>query len=127
MEFRPLAELLEDLLRTGDVDGEVHLAAAGAPEFDDFAGLREEYEQRYARAVAGVRELRGSPTFAGSPGDPKFPDGLRADHVSCWSSSEGTIYLALRLRADGFLLYGGASREPLTARHDLTTLMPPPS
>jgi hypothetical protein len=126
MEFRPLAELLEDLLSAGDVDGEIHLAAAIAPEIEDFVGLREEYEQRYARAVAGVCELRGGPTFAGTPGDLGFPMDLRADYASCWNGANGTIFLALRLRSDGFLLFGGARALP-PSRRDFKTLQPPPS
>jgi hypothetical protein len=126
MEFRPLAELLEDLLLSaGDVDAEIHLATAVAQEIEEFVGLREEYEQRYARAVAGVRDLRGNPTFVGSASDPGFPSGLGADLVSCWSGPHGMIYLAIKVRPDGFLLFGGARAQPAT-RRELKTIQPPP-
>src|SRR5690242_6893922 len=102
VEFRPLAQLLEDLLLgAGDVDAEIHLAQAAESEIADFQGLKEEYEQRYARAVSGVCEMRGAPTFAGSPGSPGFPNGLRGEHASCWIGPDGMIYLALSVGPAG--------------------------
>ncbi|MFT3927222.1 MAG: hypothetical protein QM778_32045 [Myxococcales bacterium] len=127
MEIRPLAELLEDLLLTADEGGaEIQLAQAVSAENDDFLVLREEYEQRYARAVAGVRELRGEPTFAGSAGEHGFPSGLRGEHASCWVGPHGMIYLALDAGPGSFVLVGGA-RAARSGRRDQPTLQPPPS
>jgi hypothetical protein len=124
VEIRALADLLEDLLYNPAEAGEdLHLAEATSVAVADLAALREEYELRYARAVAAVSELRGEPSFAGATTDPGFPLGLGCDQATCWQGPAGVIYVGLSCKQDGFLLLGGA-RGRATVR-DIATLPPP--
>jgi hypothetical protein len=117
--------MLEDLLQVADeADCEVQLAEANGVASEDLDALGEEYEQRYARAIAGVCELRGAPTFMGGRGDPGFPAGLRCQQATCWTGPGGTIYLGLNRSNSGFQLLGGAIPRP-TSREKIT-IEPPP-
>src|SRR5688572_11509015 len=108
--------MLEDLLHEASDGGlEVCLAETPRPhEAASWEAVREEYELRYRRAVATVRELRGEPTFAGGPHAPGRPLWHHhADHATCWSDEAGLIYVSLCCEADTLRVMGGARPHPV--------------
>jgi hypothetical protein len=117
--------MLEDLLQEiGEEGAEVCLAESPRTVGDELTALRDEYAQRYERAVCAIRELRGAPQFAGCLGDPGYPKGIACDYLSCWSNELGVIYVGLCQREQVLSLLGGARPHP--AERQAITLLPPP-
>jgi hypothetical protein len=126
VEIQPLAYMLEDLLQEAGEEGtEVCLAESPRDVGDELTAVREEYTQRFQRAVAAIRELRGAPLFEGRLSDPGYPLGFCCEPLACWSSSVGVIYVGVAHANDTLLLLGGA--RPHAVDQGGITLLPPPA
>ena len=89
----------------------------------DSLPVQEEYQRRYRTAIEGISLTRGAATFSGGPRDPGRPAWHDAEHMSCWSSNAGVIYVMLVQEAECIRICAGARPHPV--EREAITLLPP--
>ncbi len=124
MDLQTLPDMLDELLHEAGDDGiEVCLSQAATVPPPERDAVAQEYEQRYARAVAAMGQERGPPTFVGSPKDLDYPVWHRGSRLSYWQSATGFVYVALCQEVSSIKLVAGARPHPF--ERDTITLLPP--